>query len=292
MKSEMFIPQYYILEPTRLCNFSCFMCPNKNYRGNEKGHMNLENFKFIVEQIAPFAETIQLYWMGEPFLHPYILDMIHFIKNNTKAKLIISTNGSCLQKSICDQLIHSKLDVLIIDVDATNEETYKKIRTGGDFNVLINNIKYLLSVNYSINVYLQFLEFNLNKDEKLSFVHKWENENCNVSFSWVDTWANQMNELVCHAESLSPYSTEMRGPCADLWNKMVINYLGEVNLCCHDYKRIYKIGNLLNNSVPEIWNNNTMQLLRKHHINAHFTGLCKNCVEWAKESEYLELKSL
>ena len=291
-KNKLVLPKYYILEPSRKCNFRCFMCPYKDYSQEEKGVMALDNFHKIINEISPTAEIIQLYWMGEPLLNENIFTMIREIKEKTKAKLIISTNGYFLDKLACDKLVQSKLDSLIIDVDAACEETYKKIRIGGNYKKLIENIEYLLSINDSISINLQFLTFKFNEKEKQKFVKQWQGKKCKLVFSWIDTWAGQLSFLEKDGQELSPYIDEVRLPCSDLWYKMTINYKGDVNLCCHDYKGLYKIGNLLKDSVEQIWNNEEIKKIREQHELGKFEGLCANCIEWAKKEEYKELKDL
>ncbi|HQO56723.1 MAG TPA: radical SAM protein [Clostridia bacterium] len=285
----MIIPDYFIIEPTRVCNFSCFMCPNRFYKQNEKGHMELLTYTKIINQIAPYAKAIQLYWMGEPLLHPHILDFIKIAKRETKANVIVSTNGSLLTPNFSDALLNTGIDKLIIDVDASSPVTYSKVRRGGDYSSLVASIKYLLAKNQNTDIILQFLDFKINRADLPGFFSQWEDEPCSLRVDWIDTWAGQMPELASLAYSISPYFGETRMPCADLWHKATINYLGEINLCCHDYKRIHSFGNIIDTDLIKIWNSIELNVIRESHLLGVFNGLCKNCIEWAKESEYEEL---
>ena len=285
----MVIPEYFVIEPTRQCNFSCFMCPNQYYSESEKGHMDIGIFTKIIEEIKQFANLIQLYWMGEPLMNPKIFDFINIVKSRTKAKVVISTNGSLLSHYISDQLLSMKLDKLIIDVDATTEDIYQKIRSKGTYEQLLANIEYIISSSQSTEIILQFLHFKINHNEMEHFLNRWKRSNCITKIDWVDTWTNQMPELADLAFSLSPYRNQERQPCADLWHRMVINYRGEVNLCCHDYKPIYNLGNVTQKGIIELWNSDILSSFRDSHIKSKYWGLCKECNEWAKAAEYEEL---
>ena len=287
----MLIPNFYIIEPTRVCNYKCFMCPNRLYKKSEKGHMNYELFKKIIDDISKHALGIQLYWMGEPFLHPDIIDMIKYVKENTKAFLTISTNGSLLNKTTISLLNKTKLDQLIIDVDSGySDKIYALIRKGGEFENITNNINMLIDSNKSIQIILQFIKFKVNIQEREDFVRRWQDCNCKLRFDWVDTWANQMPELIELACELSPYLYEQRQSCADLWNRAVVNYKGIVNLCCHDYKGLYNLGDMNIDDIETIWNNKIIKSIRNEHEKHHFNGLCEKCVEWAKDVEYKEFE--
>ena len=91
-----FFPVYYGIEVTRLCNYACIMCPNFQFSNNNKGHMDIELFKKIIKDISPYAEIIKLHLVGEPLLHPRIIQMIKFARMNTGAQLHLSTNASLL----------------------------------------------------------------------------------------------------------------------------------------------------------------------------------------------------
>lgn len=286
-------PQYFIIEPTRRCNFRCFMCPNRFYSDNEKGDMTLDDFSIIVSKIAPHAKVVQLYWMGEPLLNQNLFDFISILKEKTKAKIIVSTNGSLLTEETARKIDDAGLDTLIIDVDTGNSaKIYSQIRISGDFSLLCSNIEMTMSVFKHTKIVLQFLEFEINKAEREQFIQKWQNRNCKLEFSWIDTWAGQMKKLERSTSSLSPYIGEKRMPCSDLWHKMAINYRGEVNLCCHDYLQKYDLGNLIDENVDTVWNSQLLNKIRNEHEMNEYSGLCENCLEWAKVSEYVDLERL
>jgi len=286
-KQTQVSPEFYIIEPTRRCNYSCFMCPNRFYSPFQKDHMKIDVYINILKNIRKYAKSIQLYWMGEPFINPNIITMIELAKKYTLANITISTNGSLLNKNLVHKLINCGLNKLIIDIDSgSSPEIYSMIRSGGSFAQLIENVEYLLNINNGINIVLQFLQFNDNISDLTSFRNKWKQYNCSLCVDWIDTWANQMPELREKAFALSPYEFEIRQPCSDLWHRVTINYLGEVNLCCHDFKGLYNFGNLAFENIETIWNNKNLIQIRESQLLGKFTGLCENCIEWAKFEEY------
>jgi len=265
------------------------MCPNRFYKKTEKGHMSIDTYNTVINQVALFAEAIQLYWMGEPLLNPNIIKFIEIAKLKTMAIITISTNGSLLIPEITDELLATGLDKIIIDIDANTPAVYSKIRSAGSFESLISNVEYILSRSKNTEVILQFLDFKINHSEQDQFIDRWQRENCKTRIDWIDTWANQMPELANLAHSISPYANEIRRPCADLWHKVTVNYLGDVNLCCHDYNPLYNFGNINRDNVIDLWNAAPLNNIRETHISKTYNGLCKDCVEWAMDEEYKEL---
>lgn len=281
------MPSFYIIEPTNYCNYSCPICPNRFYTSSEKGYMSYELFEKIVLQIKDFADVIQLYWVGEPLLHPRIFDMITYCKMNTKARIMISTNGSLLTESNCKKLIESGLDKLIVSMDAAeSNEVYNSIRMSGDINILNTNVTHLMSYVDKLDITLQFILTNVNEAEKDSFIKKWDPYNVKVSIQCLYTWANQLPELNNFSSYLSPMIGQERVPCADLWYKIAIHWNGDVSRCCFDWSFRNIVGNLNSQSVQELWNSSDVLSLRKRHKELDFDSLCKCCDAWATEQEY------
>lgn len=290
LSQKCFLPKYYVIEPTNYCNYRCDICPNKLIDSKQKGYMTMSTFKNIVLQISNVAEVIQLYWLGEPLLHSDIFEMISFCKKNTKAKIMLSTNGSFLSEEVTQNLIKSNLDEIIISLDAyESQQIYSKIRTGGNLSFVKKNIDYFIKKNHKIHIIIQFIDMYLNESEKQQFINYWKNDKqCDFSIQCLYTWANQLPELNDMSSNLSPIRDSPRKPCADLWNKMCIKWNGDVSLCCFDWKGLYIFGNTNSKDLFSIWNCNDLQNLRNKHLQCDFTDivLCKSCDSWATEDEY------
>lgn len=286
------MPAYYIIEPTNYCNYKCIMCPNKNYQKTQKGHMNIGLFKKIVDEVKKYAFFIQLYWMGEPFLSPILFEMIAYISANSKAKIIISTNGSLLDSDLIDKITYSNIYKLIISLDAAKSQSiYEQIRVGCDLATVNKNIALLLEKNSNIKIDLQFIDFNINKSEREEFNQMWSNKKCRLVYSWLNTWANQFEELKTETYYGSPNSLIQRMPCSDLWYKMSIHWNGEVSICCYDWDFQITFGNLNKESVKAIWNSELITQYRNFHKKNLFSkiSLCSSCDEWATIEEYNDI---
>lgn len=281
------LPPYYIIEPTNYCNYACRICPNRFYKDSEKGFMDFGLFSKILEQIKDVAEVIQLYWLGEPLLHPQIIMMIEACKAKTHAKVMISTNGSLLSEEFAKKLVDARLDKLIVSMDAAaSNEIYQSIRCNGNIELLNNNVSNLLKYASTLDITLQFILTFENQCEKEAFIKKWENKGVKISIQCLYTWANQMSELKKMSDYLSPMIAKSRVPCADLWYKMAIHWDGHVSRCCFDWSFDSCVGDVKKDSVFDVWNSAQMRNLRKQHCKADYAGICKNCDAWATEEEY------
>ena len=118
---------------TTNCNLKCKMCNSIKY---EKWQLPEKSKNEIIE-LMPYIERIN--WLGgEVFLYKdfeQLLDEAH--KYNIQQ--IISTNGLLLNKKIIEKLLKADVD-LSISIDGITKEIYEKIRIGGSFDKLLENI--------------------------------------------------------------------------------------------------------------------------------------------------------
>ena len=137
------IPIVFSIEPSSTCNLHCPECLSGTKQINRKNaYFDLELFKKIIQQIHKKSWIINLYFQGEPLLHPNVIEMIR-ICNKVGLMTVISTNGNLITEQLANDLIDSGLDVLIISLDGWNQETYEVYRKGGNFTKLLQGMNLL-----------------------------------------------------------------------------------------------------------------------------------------------------
>ena len=139
------IPRVFI-EPTVLCNLSCFksVCSRESGILKTRSRMTfpLEDFISLIDEIGPTLVRLDLFNYGEPFLHPQALEMIEYVKKNYPGiYLYISTNGLLLDKEKIKRIVRAGVDEFTFSVDGADQETYEKYRCRGDFNRVLRNME-------------------------------------------------------------------------------------------------------------------------------------------------------
>ena len=74
--------------------------------------------------------------------------------------IYFSTNGILLNKKISTDLIKSGLTRIQISIDAITKETYDKVRPGGNYNKIIENINEFLLIKQNLNARLPLVRVN------------------------------------------------------------------------------------------------------------------------------------
>lgn len=107
----------------------------------KRGMMKLDLFKKIVRQIKEDAltDTVNFHLMGEPTLHPDIIEAAVFAKQNG-LKVSLTTNGSLISPETVEKLIAIELDQILFSAQTPTEESFDLRQVKMDFNRYKNNI--------------------------------------------------------------------------------------------------------------------------------------------------------
>ncbi len=126
------------LEPTVLCNLSCYqaVCAPETgiIRTRARPSFPLSEFTRLVDEIGPDLVRLDLFNYGDPFAHPQAVEMIEYLKKRfPHVYLYTSTNGLLLTEEKIIRIVESGLDEITFSVDGPDAKTYARYRRGGDF---------------------------------------------------------------------------------------------------------------------------------------------------------------
>jgi len=306
-------PLFLQVETTNKCNFVCKMCYVNRERKNEnKKNLSVKNFKYILKRF-PFAKVIILHGAGEPLINPSLIEMIRIAK---KRELITGffSNGSLLNKKIANDIICLNLDWITFSVDSISKEMYEFIREKGNFDILIDNMKYLLNLRNKlrkkteINVLMVLMSYNIKELPKLlqffndlrvdkvavQRVHLTGDDLKRFSKFLVtdkdlikkirlesERKANQIRTKLVFQSYFLERNQKRR--CDWPWVGPFITVEGFVTPCCvlSDY-RIINFGNLFEEEFSEIWNNKKYQNFRKRLKSSKRPKECFSCPYYSK----------
>ncbi len=268
------------VELTSCCNYKCIMCPNKDLKKEDKGFMDFDLYKKIVDESRDFIFEINLAHRGESLMHPQLIEAIAYAKKN-RIFTRLHTNGSLLTEDISRKIIRTKLDRLSFSFDGYDKETYEKIRKGGNFDKTLENIVHFLEIKKEAHskkpiTALEVINFNQkHKEESLEarkrFHSQFKNLPLNkIVFKEMHNWAGQIEK-----ESLGKKYTV----CPFPWNALIIYWDGAVLPCTQDFFGEFIVGNVKDSSLKEIWNGDKMRHLRKKLAEGSIEELnaCSQC---------------
>ncbi len=304
-KRVAYLPFILNLEPGNICNLRCPLCPTgKEEPGLAKGFMSLELFKRVFDQLKKSLDSINLYSWGEPLLNKDLISIIRYAKSeNQKISITTSTNLNLKNDLLLADLIASGIDEIIVSCDGANADSYVKYRVGGDFNLLMHNLRLLArkkkELNAQTDIVWNFLVFRHNEGE-VEEARKMA-KSIGVSFR-VGLMRTSMKDEVLkpHKEAISKdkdwipdnprysaYDKEKCTPkkiiktCRKPWQEITINWDGKVFPCCAVYGDKYSFGEVRDTPIKEIWNSNAFISAREEILNKkkHACTVCGLCRE-------------
>lgn len=270
------MPNSLDIEVTNKCMLNCIKCP-RNIMDRAVGQMSLELFKSIIDQSYPYIYFSWLHLFGDPILNPKLPDMIRYASEKG-IKCGISTNGIALNEKVAKEISLAGTDTIIISIDALSEKTYSKIRKGGNFKKVIENTeKFLILPERRLikNTIIQMIDMEVNHEEVDKFIDRWQGPDRIVNIKTEDSWAG------CYKINKKTPNVK-RFPCKKLWERLTIDWEGNISICCRDYKMKMNLGNVKEDSLKKIWNGNKMRKYRRSMVMNNFEdiSLCRNCDEW------------
>ena len=171
----------------------------------------------MLDQIAPFANVVDLSFDGEPFLHSHWADCVEAC-HRRDIRAILQTNALLLDDSLAREILDVGVDSITISMDAATAETYRILKPGSDFKQVIDNVEHFLSLAQSRSrrskITIQFVRGPDNRHEVQAFLRKWKNKG--ADFLRIKPMLNFGGSVD------SGFQGEQKKPCILLWTSLSI----------------------------------------------------------------------
>jgi MoaA/NifB/PqqE/SkfB family radical SAM enzyme len=126
------------------CNLKCIMCSTLTNprRDGSALRATIDGIKSFL----PSVRRLKMMGDGEVFAVPESRDFLFNFDSaaNPDTSFLIHTNGILLTPKLWQRIEHLRLDWMVVSMDAATPETYAKIRVGGKWDVLMQNLDFLL----------------------------------------------------------------------------------------------------------------------------------------------------
>ncbi len=239
-------PLFIHLETINRCNGTCSFCPcNKNEDKRKLKIMSDELFHKIIDDLQEhdYSGILMLNANCEPFLDQRMPELIiEATSKLPKAQHILFSNGTLITEQILEK-IAGKLDILYINNYAENYELTESSKRIYDYVV--------------------------------SHREKFGKMKVQIEFRYA-------NEVLTNKGGMAPNKRNERkiytNPCPNPYTETVIYPDGVVGLCCNDNYEKTNFGNVSEESIFDIFNNQKLNDVRekmRHGRNGY--EFCKYC---------------
>ena len=161
-------------DPVNVCNLACIFCTTD--LKVKHAQISPDSLQSILHRISQTCHRISCGCGYEPLMAKNIEEYIQTIKKVVndefliKPKVNMVTNGLLLGQRNLDSFIEY-LDWIHISVHSHRKENFEKIEEKANFNTLVSNIKNIRKKYMDLNIHIEFVVNQENKEDVEEFPH-------------------------------------------------------------------------------------------------------------------------
>ncbi len=258
------MPWSYSIEPCDICNLKCRACPSGlGELRRRRGRIQMDDFMKAVDEIAPYAINLFIYFQGEPTLHGDFARMARYASQKG-IHTATSTNAHYIDGAMAEDIVKSGLGKMIVSLDGYNQETYSAYRAGGSYDTVIQGIRNLANAKKRLGIStpvieVQTLVTRINEDglQRMRDIAL----EAGADSHYLKTMQIENEEdfatFKTSIDKYSRYDSQNRlkrpvGFCSRIMNSAVITIDMDVLPCCYDKDAELKLGNLREHQLRDI----------------------------------------
>ena len=281
-------PLFIQLDTVQKCNFDCPHCMLSDEEGMKtyfsKDTISETQFDQIVDEASLYScPSISLQGTNEPLLSKDLDLQIKKVRDSGFIDIMINSNASPLTEKRARSLLEAGLTRLRFSVDAATEETFNKVRVGGDFNKVRNNIIRFMDIRKELDLDLpvvgvSFCVLAENHHEQEEFVSYWSDKVDYISVQRFTAPTPDLKWERFYPEGANDVPFD-EFKCPQPFQRLVIRNK-DITPCCTWFSRELSLGEVGKVSLHEAWHSEKMQQLRELHVRGEWYNnpTCKKCV--------------
>lgn len=275
------VPLCISIEPTAACNFKCQMCWQSTKEFLEKGgpffnmsedvfYKALADIKDMTELTGKKIKLIKMYHAGEPLLHPQIGHMVKKIKAaGVCSQMEITSNASLLTPTLAEDLVDSGLEYFRTSIYSVLPDRNRDItQTAVTPNEILEKVKYLRkyrdeSGKNTPYISVKIMDTDENEVELFKSMYQGVADEAWVDIPWdlagteekaLDKLYGDMGGTNAREKYHNTSMYKQRKACRYPFTHLIIKTNGDVIICCMDWPRMTHVGNIMEESLIDIWN--------------------------------------
>ncbi len=296
------LPYHMNVDLTNICQLRCPLCAT-GQRAHDRplGIMEFETFKRVVDEIGDYLLLIHFVQWGEPFLNPKALKFFNYAHQKGIGALTSTNFSHDFSQRQIEEIVKSGLDIFVVSLDGITPGVYNKYRVGGNFDLVIKNIKLLVEAKKRFKSKKPFVEwqflvnkYNEHQIPQLATFAKNLGVDSLVIIPIVILFGQTKHDHLNISDWLpknkkfrpKDYSLKSNksinlpiGRCWWLWRSFALSHDGGISSCCYNNSKRLDFGNILENNFRDIWNNGKYRSARSIFKNSKgmVPTICQTC---------------
>lgn len=302
-------PSSIMFEVTNHCNLGCITCPREYAFGHAmaKGSIDLDKMKKVIDEVAPYIDSIGLTGLGETLLYKKLEETLAYIKSKNKGiQTFVSTNAHIPGAENYIEKLAPYLDTVQISIDGT-ENIYEVVRLKSNYNFFIDMVKKIVKLckEHHVAVMFNFVAVKENYHQMKDIVKLASElgvDDVNITpvniasittldLSYYDIFYGDdfKNELKAAYQlshdvknvNLTVWDIKSKNEfqkCHLVWNHFYVSWDGYMTPCCaKPFPKELNFGNVFETSMMESLNSKEYRQFRELWYRNEPPDFCKNC---------------
>jgi MoaA/NifB/PqqE/SkfB family radical SAM enzyme len=247
------------------------------------GYLSNVVFKRLVDECAEYdCPSVGMSQTNEPLLDPDLIERIQYVAKKGIMDIHLNTNGMLLSEEMSKKILDTGVTRVCVSLDAISRDTYKKIRLGLDFDIVMRNLEKFLQLKAESGLLLPIV--------RVSFLLQEDNKHELEAFKAY--WVDKVDYVaVQRYVPISPFNDDRSRPikeapvrgtqkCSYPFESLFIHGDGTAVPCAAHSARHISVGNIGGSSIHDIWRSDGMKKLREAHKIGNLDGtlLCGSCL--------------
>jgi radical SAM protein with 4Fe4S-binding SPASM domain len=255
--------------------------------------MTSEVFDRVLSEVAQHVPPIRvavLYHGGEPFLNKQFLSMVSSVKALGIPLVKTVTNGMSIRRELCDAIATSGLDEIEFSLDGEDAKENDAVRQRCDFKYVVDVVRALAAANARHGLRMKIaiatvqfrraIDTDFEREPEVPAFLREAFSDLGPAIHFKPTWAivwpsGQPASGYDVLHDNRPRSPAVR--CRLLEDTITIRADGTVVACCYDLLTQSSLGNIVRESLDEIWNGGQYRRFREGFSTGDYPSLCRNC---------------
>lgn len=286
-----YLPEEVSIEATNVCNFKCSFCPQSDPKHHDfipRTYLDLGAAKTILANLRNSGiKTKTLHWTldGEPFMNKRFAELCETALQYGFSNMYFATNGMLLTEDVIQQLPSHSGAKYTFTIDFAGDQTYfEEVRgTNNSWQRICANIDGILSDQRWQHIRIEIEDISTYKFADPADLQK-RFESLQHLFKDPYRRLKIFHKTFHNATGLvdKPAAGKSNGRyhlCPYPWTSLFVASNGDVVACCRDLRRQTVLGNLLQQSLTEVWNGEAFITLRKNLVEGHpeRSAVCDGC---------------
>lgn len=282
-------PKSMLIELTNICNHSCIFCANSKMTRKKGSIDETFLFRILKEAFDGGTREVGFYATGEPFISKDLSKYVALAKEIGYKYVYITTNGALATPERAKEVIEAGVDSIKFSINAGTKETYKMIHGKDDFDLVMENLRYIADYrkknNKTFKIYVSFIATKYSYNQENILKNEINDIVDDIVFLNVANQGGMMYEINDYLALDNNTKKIEKLSCPLPFKSLHVTYEGYLTSCCIDFQNYLTVADLNKVSLKEAWESEKFIELRKMHLENCLEGtLCYNCIYNKNES--------